>query len=95
MPPKIPQLNGLVEWINRTLVEKIQHLLSHADLPKSFWGEALSIIIHVLNLSPSAPLQSDLSYRVWIGKDVSFGHLKVLGVRHLFIFLQMRGPSLR
>nr|GEV02725.1 retrovirus-related Pol polyprotein from transposon TNT 1-94 [Tanacetum cinerariifolium] len=29
-PPKTPQLNGLAEWMNRTLVERVRCLLSHA-----------------------------------------------------------------
>ncbi|GJR05427.1 putative RNA-directed DNA polymerase [Tanacetum coccineum] len=41
-PPKTPQLNGLVERMNRTLVERVRCLLSHAGLPASFWGEALN-----------------------------------------------------
>ncbi|GJX59461.1 putative RNA-directed DNA polymerase [Tanacetum coccineum] len=45
-PPKIPQLNGLAEWMNRTLVERVRCLLSHAGLPASFWGEALNMAVH-------------------------------------------------
>ncbi|GJR03812.1 putative RNA-directed DNA polymerase [Tanacetum coccineum] len=41
-PPKTPQLNGLAERMNRTLVERVRCLLSHAGLPASFWGEALN-----------------------------------------------------
>ncbi|GJW74762.1 putative RNA-directed DNA polymerase [Tanacetum coccineum] len=37
-PPKTPQLNGLAERMNRTLVERVRCLLSHAGLPASFWG---------------------------------------------------------
>ena len=38
-PPKTPQLNGLVERMNRTLMERVRCLLSEAKLPNSFWGE--------------------------------------------------------
>ncbi|GJT75600.1 putative RNA-directed DNA polymerase [Tanacetum coccineum] len=41
-PPKTPQLNGLAERMNRTLVGRVRCLLSHAGLPASFWGEALN-----------------------------------------------------
>ncbi|GJX38415.1 putative RNA-directed DNA polymerase [Tanacetum coccineum] len=43
-PPKTPQLNGLAERMNRTLVERVRCLLSHAGLPASFWGEALNTV---------------------------------------------------
>ncbi|KAJ9547627.1 LOW QUALITY PROTEIN: hypothetical protein OSB04_020170 [Centaurea solstitialis] len=44
-PPKTPQLNGLVERMNRTLVERVRCLLSHAWLLQSFWGGALNTAI--------------------------------------------------
>ena len=63
--------------MNRTLVERVICLLSQARLPKSFWGEALNIVVHVLNFSPSILLLFDVPDRVWIGKDVSYDHLRV------------------
>ena len=80
-PPKTPQLNGLAERMNRTLIEKVRCLLSHAELPKTFWGEALSTAAHVLNLTPCIPLQLDVPNRVWTGKDVSYDHLHVFGCK--------------
>ena len=35
-PPKTPQLNGIAERMNRTIVERVRCLLSHAKLPKNF-----------------------------------------------------------
>jgi len=55
-PPKTPQLNGVAERMNRTLIERVRCLLSHAGLPGSFWGEALNTAVHVLNRSPCIPL---------------------------------------
>ena len=37
-PPKTPQLNGLVERMNRTLLEKVRCMLSNAQLPKHCLG---------------------------------------------------------
>ncbi|GKA92255.1 putative RNA-directed DNA polymerase [Tanacetum coccineum] len=75
-PPKTPQLNGLAERMNRTLVERVRCLLSHAGLPASFWGEALNTAVHVINLTPCVPLRFDVPDRVWSGKDVSYRHLR-------------------
>ncbi|KAI4353150.1 hypothetical protein L6164_002120 [Bauhinia variegata] len=80
-PPKTPQLNGLAERMNRTLVERVKCLLSKAKLPGSFWGEALYTATHVINLSPAVALQSDVPNRVWYGKDVSYDHLHVFGYK--------------
>ena len=59
-PPKTPQLNGVAERMNRTLVERVRCMLSHAKLPKLFWAEALHTATYLLNLSPCVPLQQDV-----------------------------------
>ena len=70
-PPKNPQLNGLAERINRTLVERARCVLLEAKLPNSFWAEALNIFAYVINLSPVVALDGDVPKRVWFDKDVS------------------------
>ena len=80
-PPKTPQLNGLAERMNRTLMERVRCILSHAKLPNIFWGEAILAVAHVLNLSPCVPLQQDTPERVWSRKDVSYDHLRVFGCK--------------
>ncbi|KAJ7005746.1 hypothetical protein NC653_005156 [Populus alba x Populus x berolinensis] len=79
--PKTPQQNGVAERMNRTIVERIRCVLSHAKLPKSFWGEAMKSTVAMINLSPSIPLDFDVPDRVWKGKDVSYAHLRVFGCR--------------
>ena len=54
-------------------------MLSEAKLPRHFWGEALYAAVHVINLSPSVPLDSDVPNRVLFGKDVFYDHLRVFG----------------
>ncbi|RVW35001.1 Retrovirus-related Pol polyprotein from transposon TNT 1-94 [Vitis vinifera] len=66
-------------------------MLSHAKLPKSYWGEAMRTAVDLTNLSPSYLLEGDIPKRVWIGKFVSFEQLRVFD---LFMFLETSGPSL-
>ena len=80
-PPKTPQLNGLAERMNRTLMERVRSLLSDAKLPKSFWGEALNTVAHVINLTPTIALEGDVPDKVWYGRDVSYDHLRVFGCK--------------
>lgn len=63
--------------MNRTLIERVRCLLHDAKLPRRFWAEALSTAAHVINLSPSVPLQGDVPDKVRFGKDVSYDHLRV------------------
>ncbi|CAL1371304.1 unnamed protein product [Linum trigynum] len=65
IPPKMPQLNGLVEMMNMTLLERVRCLLSHSKLPQSFWGEALLASVYVRNRSPSVPLKYDAPEKRW------------------------------
>jgi len=76
-PPKPPQLNGLVERMNRTLLEKVRCMLSNAKLPKHFWGEALYTMMHVINLTLTMILDSEVPNKIWFGKNVSYDHLLV------------------
>lgn len=50
-------------------------------IAKLLLGEVLSTSIHVLNLTPCVPLQFDVPYKVWTGKDVSYDHLRVFGCK--------------
>ena len=67
--------------MNITICDKNKCMLSHAKLPKSFWGEAMRIVVDLINLSPSCPLEGDILERTWTVKFVSFGHLRVFGCR--------------
>ncbi|GKU95372.1 hypothetical protein SLEP1_g8739 [Rubroshorea leprosula] len=80
-PPKTPQLNGLAERMNKTLMERVRCLLAKAKLPRTFWVEALNTVAHVTNLSPTIALDNDVPDRVWCGKDVSYDHLRVFGCK--------------
>ena len=58
--PKTPELNGIAERMNRTIMERVRSMLAHAKLPKTFWAEALMKTTYVINKSPSTPLDRDV-----------------------------------
>ncbi|GJY49115.1 putative RNA-directed DNA polymerase [Tanacetum coccineum] len=52
-PPRTPQLNGVAERRNRTLLDMVRSMMCRATLPISFWGYALETATHILNLVPT------------------------------------------
>ncbi|KAG8481016.1 hypothetical protein CXB51_025737 [Gossypium anomalum] len=56
-PPGTPQWNGVSERRNRTLLDMVRSMMSHADLPTFFWGHALETTIFTLNCVPSKSVQ--------------------------------------
>ncbi|KAI3780168.1 hypothetical protein L2E82_10129 [Cichorium intybus] len=52
-PPRTPQLNGVAERRNRTLLDMVHSMMSRASLPIHFWGYALETAAHILNLVPT------------------------------------------
>ena len=52
-PPYTPQLNGVAERRNRTLLDMVRSMVSFTDLPVSFWGYALQTTVHILDRVPS------------------------------------------
>ncbi|GJU46177.1 retrotransposon protein, putative, ty1-copia subclass [Tanacetum coccineum] len=77
-PPRTPQLNGVVERRNRTLLDMVRYMMCPATLPISFWGYALETATHILNLVPTKKV-SKTPFRMWKGKRPSLGHIKIWG----------------
>ncbi|KAJ8896713.1 hypothetical protein PR048_002058 [Dryococelus australis] len=57
-PAATPQLNGRIERLNRTLMEKTRALFSDSGVEKEMWGEALRTATYLLNRSPSATVHT-------------------------------------
>lgn len=51
-PPHSPQINGVAERTNRTLCDRLRCCLLGAEVPKSFWADALHHLVFVMNSIP-------------------------------------------
>ncbi len=77
-PPGTPQLNGVSERRNRTLLDMVRSMINMADLPVSFWGYALETAVYLLNRVPTKSVPKT-PYELWTNKRPSVRHLKIWG----------------
>ncbi|KAJ9567261.1 hypothetical protein OSB04_003227 [Centaurea solstitialis] len=58
-PPYTPQMNGVSERRNRTLLDMVRSMMCRrSSLPVSFWGHALETTAHILNKVPTKSVES-------------------------------------
>ncbi|KAK8655978.1 hypothetical protein V6N13_108540 [Hibiscus sabdariffa] len=79
-PPGTPQWNGVFERRNRTLLDMVRSMMSHTDLPISFWGHALETSAFTLNRVPSKSIQKT-PHEIWTGKRPSMSFMKIWGCK--------------
>ena len=77
--PDSPEMNGLAERMNRTILEKAKCMCAHAGLPYSLWAEAASMATYIYNHLPNAPLKGKSPYELWYGRKPDLSNLKVFG----------------
>ena len=90
--PYTPQQNRAVERKNWTILDMTRAMLKNKNLPKVFWGEAVSTAVYLLNRAPTKILEGKTLYEVWIGRKPSIEHLKVFGC---IVFVKILDKSLR
>ena len=73
-----PQQNGVAERRNRTLLDMVRSMMSHATLPISFWGYALETAAYILNLVPSKSVPRT-PQEMWTGRKPSLSHIHIWG----------------
>lgn len=78
-PPYTPELNGVAERCNRTLLEMVRSMLYYNNCPLPLWGETLRTSQYLLNLRPRKYLGSKSPLNIWNGRYLYATHLKVFG----------------
>ncbi|GJU96176.1 retrovirus-related pol polyprotein from transposon TNT 1-94 [Tanacetum coccineum] len=76
---RTPQQNGIAERMNRTIMEKVRCMLSHANLDKDFWVEAATTASYLINRSPHRSLDGNIPEILWSGNSVDYSNLRVFG----------------
>ncbi|KAJ9558377.1 hypothetical protein OSB04_012991 [Centaurea solstitialis] len=76
--PGSPWQNGVAERRNRTLLEMVRSMMSHANLPVSLWTYAFRMAVYILNRVPSKAVPKT-PFELWKGWKPSLKHLEVWG----------------
>jgi hypothetical protein len=79
MAPYSPQQNGVVERWNQTVVGAARSMLKATGMPGRFWGEAVMMVVYILNHSLTHSVEGKMSYQAWHGKKLLVHHLRVFG----------------
>ncbi|KAJ9564698.1 hypothetical protein OSB04_000664 [Centaurea solstitialis] len=74
-PPYTPQMNGVSERRNRTLLDMVRSMMCHSTLLVSFWGHALETAAHILNRAPTKSVEKT-PYELWKEKFLSSGNTR-------------------
>lgn len=76
--PYNPQMNGVAERMNRTLIEKAKTVLLDSQLGKEFWGHAVLFSAYVTNRSPTEGKRQTPS-ELWEGRKPNVSNMRVFG----------------
>src|SRR5262249_3165076 len=83
-PPHTPQLNGVAERLNCTLMDKARCLLNSTSMDKSFWAEAINTANFLRNRSPTEKLKYVTSEERFSGKKPVAINLRIFGSNCLY-----------
>jgi transposase InsO family protein len=74
-----PWQNGVVERMNRTVVEAARTILVESKLPTFLWSLACHAAVYIRNRSPTASLPTMTPYEAWHGEKPFIGHMRIFG----------------
>ena len=66
--------------MNRTLLEKAGSMLTHSNLDRKYWGEAVNTAVHLTNRLPTSALGGKITpHEKWTGRTPDLSHVRVFG----------------
>lgn len=81
--PHTPELNGVAERMNRTLLERARSMMNQCGLQKKFWNEAVQCAAYAVNRSPTNAMAQVNSNKIpaelWYEKRQNVSNLRVFG----------------
>lgn len=77
--PYTPQQNGVSERMNRSIMDKVRSMLHETGLYESYWAEAASTTVYLINRLPNASISFEIPEARWTGRPISYDHLRSFG----------------
>lgn len=74
-----PELNGVSERMNRTLIEKARCMISDGNLDEALWAEAVQHAAFIINRSVNRSLSNRCPEEIWSGRKPDLSSLKIVG----------------
>ena len=78
-PHDTPQLNGIAECLNCTLLERVRAFTHESGLPKTLWGEALRHAIWLKNRTATRALDGKTPFEALYGHPLDLSNLRLWG----------------
>jgi hypothetical protein len=76
-----PQQNGIAEQTNHTITECITAMLQQAKLLTSMWGDAMRLLVHIMNATPTSAVPNMTPHEAWHGNKPDLSMLCTFGCR--------------
>jgi hypothetical protein len=76
-----PELNGVAERMNRTLMVKVRAILIDAKLPAYLWDYLAEMVAYLINRSPSVSIRGITLYQKLINELPDLLYLRISGCR--------------
>ncbi|MBW0485992.1 hypothetical protein O181_025707 [Austropuccinia psidii MF-1] len=92
-PPETPQHNGFAKRDNHTILEKTQCLMNQANLPKSYWADAVNTAVLFSSLSPKTPRANQSPNFLWTNTLPNMDRLRTFGCRAVIHNLKLKYKS--
>lgn len=74
-----PQKNGVVERMNKTVIQMARAMLDESGTPSTFWGEATFVTVTILKKANVWVNSDQNPYELWYVKLPTIKHFRVFG----------------
>lgn len=78
-PPHTPEHNGLAERRYRHIVETGLALLTHANIPQSYWSYSFAAAVYLINRMPTPTLANSTPFQRLFNVDPNYNKLRTFG----------------